>query len=240
MNCKMLSMCAAAALVAGQAAAAPISFTATGNAGARVATATFATSGTSLVVTLTNATGVDALIPDQILTGLFFDVTGPALSLTPQSAALNAGSVVLFGGTDPAGVVGGEWAYLGALTGAPHGADYGISSTGLDDIFGAANFPGSNLQGPVGTDGLQYGITTAGDNSATGNAAVTGSHALIQNSVIFTLSGLPANFDPSASISNVSFQYGTSASQPNDNVPTPGSLALLSIAGLTGLRRRRR
>jgi hypothetical protein len=38
-------------------------------------------------------------------------------------------------------------------------------------------------------DGLQYGITSGSDNPSTGNAAVTGANALIQNSVVFTFSG---------------------------------------------------
>src|SRR5262249_38071850 len=145
----------------------------------------------------TNTSDGDVLMPVDVLTAVFFDVSGPALSLTPTSAVLNGGSTVFFGTTDPGNVVGGEWAYKGGLVGEPAGDHYGISSTGIN-LFGPGDrFPGNNLQGPDSPDGLQYGITSAGDNPATGNSPVTGDNALIQNSVVFHLSGLPAGFDPS-------------------------------------------
>src|SRR5437764_3840374 len=37
--------------------------------------------------------------------------------------------------------------------------------------------------GPVGPETIEYGITSAGDNPATGNNTVTGIYALIQNQV---------------------------------------------------------
>jgi uncharacterized protein (TIGR03382 family) len=105
-------------------------------------------------------------------------------------------------------------------------------------IFGNANFNGPNLQGPVGVDGLQYGITSAGDNPATGNTPVTGSNALTKDAVVFTLSGLPQNFDVSR-IGNVWFQYGTALSEPQIPTPTPGAAAILGL-GLAIQSRRRR
>lgn len=205
--------------------------------GARAASARFEVSAGNLVVTLTNTAAADALVPVDILTGVFFDISGSALALTRVSAVLAPGSTVLFGSTDPGGVVGGEWAYLGGLSGAPHGASYGISSSGLG-LFGAGDvFPGSDLDPPGSPDGINYGITTAGDNPATGNAAVTGASPLIKNSVVFTLSGLPGGFDPMSVIGNVSFQYGTALDEPN--IPAPGAIGLFALAGAAGLRRRR-
>jgi hypothetical protein len=64
-------------------------------------------------------------------------------------------------------VVGGEWAYKAGIHG-PHGQDYGISSTGLDIFGSSGRFPGPNLQGPNAVDGLQFGITSAGDDPASG------------------------------------------------------------------------
>jgi hypothetical protein len=138
------------------------------------------------------------------------------------------------------------WTALQALRG---GADEGISSSGYG-LFSGATFPGPNLEPPAALDGLQYGITSAGDNPFTGNAAVTGGNPLsknplIKNSVVFTLSGLPSGFDPLTlnAITNVSFQYGTSLAEPNvlgggpgggAPVPEPSSVLLLG-SGLIGL-----
>lgn len=243
MRTALVGVAAVAAAIGSVSSASAAAVTWNFSSGNYAAEAVFSTSGTNLVVTLTNTSAADVLVPIDVLTGVFFDITGSPLSLGRTSAALNAGSSVLFGTTDPSNVVGGEWAYLGGLSGAPHGADYGISSTGLG-LFGPGDrFPGTNLQGPPGgsVGGLEYGITSAGDNGATGNTPVTGTNALIKNSVVFTLSGLPANFDPAASIGNVSFQYGTNLEEPNyPGVPAPGVGISAGLMGALALGRRRR
>ena len=154
------------------------------------ATATFDSSvANQLTITLTNTSLFDVLIPTQVLTALFFDIDG--VTLAPVSASLASGSVVFFG-SDGGGDVGGEWAYASGLTGAPHGATQGISSTGLG-LFGDANFGGTNLQDPLALDGLNYGVTSAGDDPSTGNTPVTGGTtnkpvALINKSFVFSIS----------------------------------------------------
>src|SRR3972149_9928401 len=158
----------------------PLTFTCT--SGNLAASAKFEQVGLNIVVTLTNTSPADVDDPPDILTGVFFDIDGVG-ALTSGSAVIGPGSTVAFGGTDPGGVVGGEWAYASVLVGAPLGATEGISSAGLG-LFGGATFPGTNLQGPAAVNGLQYGITSAGDILATGNAAVTGGNALIQNQVV--------------------------------------------------------
>ncbi len=210
------------------------------SSGNAAAEATFDTSGTDLLVTLTNTSTADVLVPVDVLTGVFFDIAGSPLALMRTSATLNAGSIVLFGTTDPGGVVGGEWAYKGGLSG-PHSAAYGISSSGLG-LFGSGDlFPGSDLQSPTSPDGLQYGITSAGDNGATGNSPVIGDGALIKNSVVFVLSGLPQGFDPMASIGNVSFQYGTDLEEPNYvGFPAPGVGVSVGVMAAIAMGRRRR
>jgi PEP-CTERM motif-containing protein len=221
--------------------AAPITITGIDSTG-RAATATFAVSGSNLLVTLTNTATYDALVPVDILTAVFFDLDGIA-SLTPVTALLSPGAAVVHGptpATQAGGSVGSEFAFRDDLVGAPGDAQFGLSSSGLG-LFGpgdrfVTNF---NLQGPDSPNGIQYGITTAGDDPSTGNAGIA--DGLIKNSVTFTLLGLPANFDPSASVHNVSFQYGTSLSEPR-TVPEPATLALLLGGAAVGAvsRRRRR
>jgi hypothetical protein len=61
----------------------------------------------NLVVTLTNKSLTDVLVPSDVLTAVFFTLAGD-LTLTPLSAVLGLGSTVLFGVTDPGGIVGGK------------------------------------------------------------------------------------------------------------------------------------
>ena len=204
------------------------------SSGSLSASVTFEQSGSNLLVTLTNNSTADVLAPTDVLTAVFFTLPDDPM-LTTISAVVPTGSDVLFGGTDSGGVVGGEWAYKNNLVGAPFGADGGISSAGLG-LFGPGDLfpPMVNLQGPLSPGGLQYGITSAGDNPDTGNSAVTGGFALIKNSVVFTLSGLTPGYLNDETVTNVSFQYGTSLRDPNVSVPEPGTLVLLG-SGLAGI-----
>lgn len=211
----------------------------TGTSGSLAASADFTINGSGqLVVVLTNTSTADVLVPANVLTAVFFTANA---AVTPVSAVITTGSTFVFDTVAPAptdGNVGGEWAYgsVPLLGGDRLG---GISSAGFG-LFGAANFNGPNLQGPIAVNGMQYGILSAGDNTATGNAAVTGSNAFVQNSITFTFAG-GSGFNLS-SIRNVSFQYGTSLTEPNvpsRGVPEPAS-ALLLGSGLiaAGLWRR--
>jgi hypothetical protein len=218
------------------ATAARADMTSTFSQGDLAASAKFAVSGSNLVVTLTNTSTADVLVPTAVLTAVFFDLPG-GITLSPLSALLGTGSTVFFGPTN-GGDVGGEWAYaaLPPATPPPPG-NAGISSAGLG-LFGDANFGGANLQGPVSVDGLQYGITSAGDDTTSGNAAVTGKFALIQNEVVFTLSGVDATFDPGTMISNVQFQYGTSLGEMVVPAPAAALLGAIGLALVAWLKRR--
>jgi hypothetical protein len=190
--------------------AVPIVFT--GSSGVLSASASFDIVGGNLQVTLTNTSTADTLVPSDVLTAVFFNVAGNP-SLTPLSGTL-AGTT-LYGATGPN--VGGEWAYNNGLN--QFGANSGISSAGFG-LFGPPDlFPGPNLDGPDSPNGLNYGIVSAGDNAATGNAGVTGV-PLLKGSVVFTLSGITSV----AGISNITFQYGTSlGGVPGGEPSFPGS-----------------
>lgn len=231
---------AAVAVLTLPAFALPVVFS--GSLGGRSASASFDTVGSSsLQVVLTNTSANDVLVPVDVLTGVFFNIGGnPAL--TPLSAI--TGGTTFLGTTTVSGfgsAVGGEWAYLNGLS--QYSANSGISSSGLG-LFGPGNLfpPGIDLSSPLSPAGLQYGISSAGDNTATGNAAVLGNE-LTRNSVSFLLSGLPAGFLLS-SISSVTFQYGTALTEPSvvgssssggpsssGTVPEPNSSAL-AVLGL--------
>jgi hypothetical protein len=191
-----------------------------------------------LEVTLTNTSTADALVPIDVLTGVFFTFVGEGtVSLTPVSGVLGPGSTVLFGTPDPGGVVGGEWAWK---PDPMLGFTVGLSSSGFG-IFGPADrFPGSNLQGPESPNGLQYGLTSATDDPNTGNAPMTGDHALIKNSVTLRLGNLPAGFNLNI-IDEVWFQYGTDLCDPHfwGEVPAPGTAVMLAMYGVVCTRRRR-
>jgi hypothetical protein len=101
---------AAGAVIAASALAASAQASQTFNAssGNLAARATFDVVGSNLQVTLTNISMFDVMVPADVLTGVFFDISGSALSLSRVSAVLDSGSFVAFGSTDPGNVVGGE------------------------------------------------------------------------------------------------------------------------------------
>jgi hypothetical protein len=152
------------------------------------------------------------------------------LPLTSEVYDVGPGTIVTPGDR----IVGGEWSYLNGINPSPP-ANAGVSSVGLG-VFGPGNrFPGNNLAGPDSPDGLQYGITSAGDNVTTGNGGL--STHLIKNAVKFTLGGWSG--EPDALITAASFQYGTDLSEPQFDaqvlpVPEPSTLALVAM-GILGL-----
>jgi len=186
---------------------------------------------------------------------MFFRLPGFNGTLTPFSAVVGDGSTILFDTEPPpdttgAGtVVGGEWAY-NKLYDDAGGTVRGIGSAGLG-LFGVANFPGANLYGQEGVDGVNYGIISQA-GAAGGNTAVTGQFPLVKSSVFFTLSGLPDNYVlPQLLDSDVTFQFGTALSEPSTPggppgvVPEPttmiaGALLLLpfGMSTMRALRRR--
>jgi hypothetical protein len=242
MICRLAGVLAGLVLIGAAAPvlAAPITFNGSDTEG-RSAKVTFEVSGNNLIVRLKNTSMADVGVPNQVLTGVFFNVAGNPL-LTRTSAVLGSTSHVVNGPTPLNDVVGGEWAYRNGLN--QYSANSALSSTGLG-LFGSSNrFPGSNLNGPDAPDGLQYGITSMGDNPTLGNNKVT-STPLIKDEVIFTLGNWTLG-DPTPKISNVTFQYGTDLSEPSfagrvriSQVPEPSTLLLFGVAGVIARRFRR-
>lgn len=245
MNIKMWM--AAAAAVVGMVQPASAALTFSGSSGSLAASVSFEVVGSQLKVILTNTSTADVMEAVDVLTAVFFNSTG---TLTPVSALLTAGSLVYYDpdGQPGGGNVGGEWGYG---TGSARSRTSAISSTGASDPLSMPNFGGSDLAGPGSgaLDGLQYGILSAGDNSATGAPGnILGSGGLIKNSVTFLLN-IGSGFSL-ASIGGVVFQYGTSLTEPSYSAsctsgclstPEPGTLALAGLALLAmGARRRRR
>lgn len=206
-----------------------------GSSGHRAASVEFTVSGSRLYVALTNTSTQDVVRPEDVLTAVFFRTTGDK-HFNPFAATLCRDSHVFFG-PDGGGNVSGEWAYRDDMNGAPMGMTHGISSSGFG-LFGPHDlFGGPNLQGPLSPDGLNYGITSAGDDLSTGNTPVTGGVPLIKNSVCFTFT-CAEGFDPN-SITHAYFQYGTSLDEPGFEAPAPGALTLLGLGGALARRRRR-
>ncbi len=202
---------------------------------------------TNLIVTLTNTALYKPNDPPDILTAVFFSLAGDP-TLTKVSALLNAGSVGVQDGSNlvvAGGVVGGSWTYAAGLSGTPGGANEGISAAGFSQ-FGPGNlFPGAALPGDSPTPGgVGGGLTTATDDGSQYNGGLSG-RPFIQDSVVFTLGAVPANFTL-AGITNVSFQYGTTlGSEPNvpgTLVPEPTviTLTLVGILFSVVLNRKRR
>lgn len=258
-------------LLYSSAANAAVMFTGT-NGSNLTASITFTATNGLLTVLLTNSSLVDVLVPSNVLTAVFFNL-GTTSGITAKDAVLNIGSSVIYGDATPTnagGSVGSEWAYAsaaGGLAGGTRGTS-GISSAGFG-VFGAGNFCGAgtldlacaDLDNPQAVNGLNYGITSAGDNIATGNSGVTG-NPLIKNAVKFTMTtkdGAGNNITLTENqISNVTFQYGTALDEPcvagtggsgtgnctpPPPVPEPSTamLLLLGSGGLAtfGYRRRR-
>lgn len=171
--------------------------------------------GGNLQITLANTYTGDTVDQSHVLTALFFS---GATGLTPVSALAAPGSLQWVSETStPAGGedVGTNWQYLSGT---------GISSSGLG-IFSSGNFspsPGAKLAGSA------WGLLSEGYEGL--HLDGLDSRTYIQYSVVFTLSGFTGSL---SDISGVSFQYGTSLTEPNVTttvVPEPASMTLLAVS----------
>jgi len=227
--------------------------TATGSGSqALSAQARFVISGDTLTVTLTNlqgaAPGVTARADSSanLISALFFDISGSPSLLDPitdsyattgiwGSHLINDQNVVTPGQVDllvdmkPQAGIQPRWDYVTAVTFRSNSYGYGIGGAGLN-VFGS------------GTDGQDYLIAGPDGVGPNGfNGAV-----YVQDQVVAVFKG--AGLDANSSISNVFFQWGTSATDGGGHgddtggpVPEPatiGMFGLVLIVAGRGLMRR--
>lgn len=208
----------------------------------------------TLVITLTNTATTAVTNANQVLTGLFFNLTGSP-ALTAVSADVNSGSSVLYPDNSndckvsPTSKCSGpnvssEWAYASGLSGAPFGLQYGVSSSSYGTLFGSSQLMGStSLQTNAPLSGVEYGIDPSKGSSGS-QSAVTGEYALIKDSIVITLD-VPTNCNFTLSdIGAVAFQYGSSLTDSDFEVlPEPSTytaaifLLLLPLAWFRYKRR---
>ena len=214
------------------------------------ASASFEISGSQLIVTMANISSDPAARPSDLLTGIFFDLANEN-ALTPVSAEVVGDWRVLLDGedfTDEDSVhpyvlpdVGGEFAYEGNISSEFfQGARYGIASAGLDDYFGPnRRFNSNTLWHPDAPNGMDFGMASA--VGLLSHGGMNGNPIIVGGAVEFTFNY--AGDLSTEDISNVNWQYGTSASNPNITVvpePTTVTLLGLGIAGLLAKRRFRK
>jgi hypothetical protein len=115
-----------------------------GSSGTLAGQATFSIVGSSLQVQLTNTSSSDVLVPADVLTAVFFDISLGAPTLTPSQAILDPGSSVFYDsdGQPAGGIVGGEWAYKAGIAAAPPGgAPTALAPRAWAFSAGATAFP---------------------------------------------------------------------------------------------------
>lgn len=202
--------------------------------------------GSDLKVTLSNTSSKSVEKPEQVLTGVFFNIlNNPSLlQATPGHTATAADGVV----NGPAGTninVGGEWAYKKSNPSLLSDYHQGISSSGLG-IFGKFDrfSSGNNLAGPDSPGGMEYGIISPSGIGPNANMPIK-TNPFIKNSAIFLFPGM-GDLDLKNLDKTVRFQYGISISEPyiiGDSTPEPGTMAILGLGAaplIARLRRRRR
>lgn len=193
-----------------------------------------AATGAPVIVQLVNTGLADARAPTDVLTGVFFSLTGSPV-LTPASAVLGAGSSVVYHPhwQPVGGIVGGEWAYRSGLSGAPRGVTSGISSARFGRFGRRDLFPGPDLTSRVSPAGIDFGLLPAGDNVATGRKRLKRAGGQVKNSAVFTLDA-PTGYALTG-VSRVSFQYGPSLRGPNISAVLEPSVAPVSEPAALGL-----
>lgn len=222
-------------------------------ASAALLVASVAGSASAAIITQWDFNGVQA--------GL--NTTNPATSIGLGTASLLAGNTATFAGgspNDPAASNDNRWnssTYAAQGTGSgTRGVEYAVSTVGYQNISFGADIRNSNtssafVQILAALDGINFtsslGIfsATAGDQwnvrtASLGAGANNNANLKIRVVSIFAPGGsvyVPAN--PSSTYGTTSTIGYDLVTFNGDLIPTPGSVALLGLAGLAANRRRR-
>ena len=219
-----------------------------------------ATSGYyDLQIVLTNTATVAPAISSNVLSGLYFDLSGSLGALGMISAVATDGTVNSLGQTTPTtGTIGANVCAPGAggTAAAPTCATtvaggweasykaggftttltqhYAVGSTGQSGAFNGNN--------TTGTGQLNYSIMPSSGASLSSNSGVTGNYPYVLTSATLTLGKFNTNH---ITVSNVAGAYGTApeatpSAQTSTSVPEPGSVAIMGAALVAMFAGRRR
>ncbi len=218
-------------LLAAQSPLYAVTFTAT-NGSNLSASADFTIVGGNLDIHLVNTSITPVSNNPDVLTGLFFDVSG-APSLTAGSINQDgSSSYVNTSVNPPSGALGDHWAYTsGSITGPSSGGtyEYGIGAAGFG-VFG----PSDTFTGLGGSPGgVDYGLVGVLGSPSLG---LKNNGPQVQNGVDIVLDG---SLTGNETISNVWLQYGSAFNEPGfpgtPPVPEPGAGAMALALGLVAV-----
>ena len=190
----------------------------------------------ALMISLMNTSVGVTHSTGAVLTALYFNISGGTV-LTPYLAALGPGSAIVQDASTVSNPspVGNNWQYLeknAGFAGANASSDNeALSASALSD-FSSANFCSSNCQTLGGAD---YGIVPSSPNyTATNENTALSNTTVVQNTVVFILTGIASSFNPFTGVTNVVGQFGTTSSSPQviDALVVTPEPATFGLAGL--------